>query len=891
MMRATVAEGGAVRWRTMFRSLAALITIGFLFEVPEMVFPQTPPESKQAKQDKEPSREAKSPEQSPRIELNLAGKTDTASGESRRNENIPFNAVDNNALKELNVRLGTTATVISEFSPASGYFSSEFGNSPTAAVSVPAGLRRGFHGNAFWSHRNSVFSARSFFQVGDVEPARDNGFGAAFGVDLPRGAGLYLEGGSETQRGSVNGNVLVPKADERTPLTTDPEDRAIVERFLNAYPKQLPNRTDVNPRALNTNAPQSIDNKNALIRLDSVARNSGRLSLQYGFISQMVDAFQLVAGQNPDTQTKSHRARIVWTASPKPGTAYDLSAGFDRIRSQLTPEPNAVGPMVSTSGLETLGPQGSIPIDRAHNVFRYAGMFTRQTRRHLWTAGGSLLRRQFNGVETDTHRGYFSFANDFGRTGIENLRLGAPTQYIISVGDVRRGFRSWSLQGFAGDRWTVDERLTLSWGLRYEVFPTPTEVNDRNTVAFGCDCNNAAPRVGAAYNLPGTFGVLRAAFGLHFGEIFPVTYSQIRLSPPGSVKIMVPVPDLSNPMGETGKVENARGNLYLLDPELATPYSYQYNLAWEPDWSRNWRLQLAYVGSRSHKLLIMWYLNRGHVVPGIPQTSATLNDRRPDPRFAEKRWVLNGSDGYYDAARVSLAVPRWRGLSLDASYWFSKAIDLGASYTNTAYDVDSRQSRSQSEGLTQKDMKGPSNFDQPHAFLCRFSYDVPHTSARGLDAIAGGWNISAVVLVKSGTPFTVVSGSDGPGYGNVDGNGNDRPNLLAPEILGRTIGDPDTSRRMLPRSAFYYMAPTDERGNLGRGTFRKGGIHNVNAALSRAWVLRPPIRLTFRAESINLLNTPQFSEPGTELANANFGQITNTLNDGRTFRFTFQLGW
>jgi hypothetical protein len=304
-----------------------------------------------------------------------------------------------------------------------------------------------------------------------------------------------------------------------------------------------------------------------------------------------------------------------------------------------------------------------------------------------------------------------------------------------------------------------------------------------------------------------------------------------------------------------------------------------------------WRLQLAYVGSRSHKLLIMWYRNRGQVVPGIPQTSATLNERRPDPRFAEKRWVLNGPDGYFDAARVSLSVPRWRGLSLDASYWFSKALDLGASYTNTAYDVDTRQSRSQSEGLTQQDMKGPSNFDQPHAFLCRVSFDIPRRVVGNVESIVGGWNLSAVVLLKSGTPFTVVSGSDGPGYGNVDGNGNDRPNLLNPSVLGRTVGDPDTSRSLLPRSAFGFIQPTDERGTLGKGTFRKGGIRNVNAALARSWRLRTPVQLTFRAESINLLNTPQFAEPGVELVNGNFGQITNTLNDGRTFRFTFQLGW
>jgi hypothetical protein len=49
-----------------------------------------------------------------RTDLNLLNKTDTASGESRRNENVQFNLIDNNALKELNIRLGTTATLIEE---------------------------------------------------------------------------------------------------------------------------------------------------------------------------------------------------------------------------------------------------------------------------------------------------------------------------------------------------------------------------------------------------------------------------------------------------------------------------------------------------------------------------------------------------------------------------------------------------------------------------------------------------------------------------------------------------------------------------------------------------------------------------------------------------------
>jgi hypothetical protein len=223
---------------------------------------------------------------------------------------------------------------------------------------------------------------------------------------------------------------------------------------------------------------------------------------------------------------------------------------------------------------------------------------------------------------------------------------------------------------------------------------------------------------------------------------------------------------------------------------------------------------------------------------------------------------------------------------MDLSYWYSKALDLGSSYTNTAYDADSRIGRSQSEFETHKDLKARSEFDQPHAFLWHASYTTPKAGR-----LLGGWIAAAVVLLKNGTPVTVVSGSDSPGFGNVDGNGGDRPNLLDPAILGRTIGNPDTSVALLPKSAFAFIQPTEPAGNLGRNTFRRGGIRNVNASVSRAWSLPGETRLNFRAESINLFNTPQFAEPGLELSSPNFGQITNTLNDGRTYRFTLAFAF
>src|SRR5438067_610617 len=176
-----------------------------------------------------------------RTELNLLGKVDSEKGESRRNENVQFNLIDNNTRKELNSRVGTSATIVQEFSPDRNYYGLEFGGSPAAPLHVAASKGSGIHGMLFETHNNSVFSARTFFQVGDVQPAHQNEYGFGLAAPLWKGGYLSIEGSQQKIRGSVNGNILVPKLSERTPLAAYPATRRIVERFLSAYPDIAPN--------------------------------------------------------------------------------------------------------------------------------------------------------------------------------------------------------------------------------------------------------------------------------------------------------------------------------------------------------------------------------------------------------------------------------------------------------------------------------------------------------------------------------------------------------------------------------------------------------------------------------------------------------------------------
>ncbi len=833
-----------------------------------------------------------------RTNLNLLGQEDTRSGEARRNENVQFNLVDTNTLQELNIRLGATATIVTDFQPDRDYYGAEYGRRARPNLHLPPARGQGLHGNVFATHGNSVLSARSFFQFGEVQPANENRYGLRLTGPAGGGTRFSINASQQKIRGQVNGNVLVPLPDERTPLLIDPSSgertddatRAIVDQLLAAYPAELPNRTDIDPRALNTNAPQRVDTDSVNLRLDQDL-GGGKLGLGYVFTSQSVDAFQLVRGANPDTEIKNHRPRVTWTKAWSPRTVTNFSGGFDRVGSLLIPEPDNFGPTVGVSNaIAGQGPSPLIPVDRALNTYRAAGQVSRTSGSHSIRAGFHLGRVQLNGVEQQAIRGNTQFSDNFGNDAITNFRLGRPTRLLKTVGSFHRGFRQWVSQLYAADTWKPLPDLTLNFGLRYELVTPPREVNEFETLPYGCDCNNFAPRFGFAYRLNDRWGTLRGAYGVSYGEIYPVTYSQYRINAPNVVRLVVLQPrltDIISGAAFANVTPGSRSTLFDIANNLVEPYSHQYSMSWEFGLSRTTNLQLGYVGSRTHKVFQAWFLNRGERPQGVPVTVRTTNVRRADSRYNDVLRLHNASRAYFDAARAALVIRDLQGFTVDAAYWFSKSIDLGSDYTNTMNGGDARRAVSQTAYEIHSDVKSLSFFDQPHSFLLRAVYETPQGSG-WVGRLFGAWQFSTVTLLKTGTPFTVQTGSDGPGFGNVDGAMGDRPHLLDNSILGSTVGDPDTSRQTLRREAFAFQAVGDLAGSLGLRTFRKGKIANVNASLSRSWAVAGENRLTFRAESVNFFNTPQFANPNFNLTSPSFGRITNTLNDGRTFRLTLQ---
>ena len=575
-------------------------------------------------------------------------------GENERNENVPVTPVDFNLQKDRDTRIGPTAT-INQFQPDIGYFASEYGFPPSIGVHVPAREWRGVHGRLYESHSNSVFGARAFFQVGGLMPAHDNRYGFAAEAPLWRGSDFSLETNQQKTRGMVNGNVLVPLPSERTPLATDPALRDYVARLLASYPDQIPNRTDIDPRMLNTNSPQRVDGLAWTTRFDQRIGDRDRLTFHYRYIGQQVTAFQLVAGQNPDTTNTSDESRASWSRDWTPRTTTTATVGFDRLTVLIAPAKDALGPSFSTPGLQQLGPSPDVPSYRADNLFRQGAQLRHIHGAHTFVFGFEVSRHQYNGYRSDSSRPYFSFTADT-HTAIDNLRLGLPNGMVISIGDMSAGFRSWDMSFYAGDTWRAAPNLTLSYGLRYQPSPAPYEVNHPHAIAYGCDCNNLAPQAGLAYRLPGAAGVFRMGYGLQYGPFLPSTYAWIRSNPPSNNVYMLQQPALLAALQEARQgsltgASSGRPYLTILDPHMVLPYSNQYNASWERELRGPWRLQLGYVGSRTFKLIQTRSTNRALIVPGMTLTEGNVNDRRPDQRYTSQR--------YSGTARIPLSMPPW----------------------------------------------------------------------------------------------------------------------------------------------------------------------------------------------------------------------------------------
>ncbi|HWP83856.1 MAG TPA: hypothetical protein VNN17_01585, partial [Terriglobia bacterium] len=457
--------------------------------------------------------------------LSPAPEAEAVRGAEERNPNDFIIRLDTNSITNEMARTGTNLRYLTEFRSDHNYYGEPLGY-PLRRVerAVPGGLLGSFHGSLYEFHQNHALNARPFFQVGPLRPSRRNQYGFSLSGPLLRDRlSFSFAWGQVRDSGFVNGNVQVPLAEERLPRTTDPEQRAIIAGLLQAYPAQLPNLPHVSKRHLNTNAFRDIRNTAFSLHLDGRLPSGDRIAFDEQFSDTQEDPFELVIGQNPQTNTRPQSVRLTYVRSLSSSTVAQVSANYNRLAAVLLPTERYQNLLQSLGipevpdidlgeELSNIGMPGQgIPRRRYENHYYLAPQLTHSAGRHQLAAGFSVKHLWDSDERTSNGRGTLLFNRDTlvdpvtgqqrTASAVDNFLLGQASRLSLSVGNQYRGYRNWEWTAYVQDRFTTRPGLQLTWGLRYEALTAPREVNNLFQFQHDTDANNFAPQAGFAWTL------------------------------------------------------------------------------------------------------------------------------------------------------------------------------------------------------------------------------------------------------------------------------------------------------------------------------------------------------------------------------------------------------
>jgi len=242
------------------------------------------------------------------------------------------------------------------------------------------------------------------------------------------------------------------------------------------------------------------------------------------------------------------------------GKNVDQTIGFPASMTSFSPFANSLTP-VSIGPFSDLGDGAYVPLQDIDNTFQYAGTLSWTKGSHNIKVGLSLIRRQARNVQSASAVGAYQFNTSADNVAGNQLAtqnnqlasalLGAFQSQTRNYNITPPDYRSWEPNGFVQDSWKATPRLTLLYGIRYDVFTPFTEahnhisnfdfpeattlssaninnalkiagVNGVNSqVNIPTDYGNVAPRVGFSYSVLPTL-VVRGGYGLSY---FPGNYT------------------------------------------------------------------------------------------------------------------------------------------------------------------------------------------------------------------------------------------------------------------------------------------------------------------------------------------------------------------------------
>jgi hypothetical protein len=181
---------------------------------------------------------------------------------------------------------------------------------------------------------------------------------------------------------------------------------------------------------------------------------------------------------------------------------------------------------------------------------------------------------------------------------------------------------------------------------------------------------------------------------------------------------------------------------------------------------------------------------------------------------------------------------------------------------------------------------GAASFDRTHnlqvygVLQVPFGKGQPWLTTGVANAVLGGWQISPVISLETGTPFTVAANAS-PLAANGSSQTADQVGTYhtvggQPLPTGPSCAATDLSCHYFDPTAFAVPA-AGVYGNTNRDAFRGPGYFNMNLSLARQFKITERFGLQFRADAMSFTNTPHFNNPNATAGAANFGVITSTL--------------
>jgi hypothetical protein len=467
---------------------------------------------------------------------------------------------------------------------------------------------------------------------------------------------------------------------------------------------------------------------------------------------------------------------------------------------------------------------------------------------------------------------------------------------------------------FVQDDWKVNNTLTLNLGLRYDLFTSPTETSGRTSYYFpdvkrvvvasgssdrivSTDKNNFGPRIGFAYaiNKEKTM-VLRGGYGLLYtldGTDYPPAirnppftntthFSQFNGQQPTNARTYFSVN--TGPPAVTTQIDPANlptsVALFSVDRNPKTSYVHQFQLSYQWQFSRDWSLDVGYVGNRSRNLLTTFNIGSGGTGAARNAAGAFLGN------------VLlysNAAESKYDGLQTQLQKRLSKNIQGQVSYTYSRTIDNAIGLIGSLGDSRNGGRSGPINPFNLDQDKGRSSLDIPHLLSADAIIDLPFGKGQkywnkggAADKLVAGWQLNIVQSARSGFPFSVVCNCDLV-----------RPTQISDPFAGRAPG------RYLNVLAFSQtigigVLPANPAGtvirfgSLPRNSFRGPAIWNTDLSLFKTTAITESVRAQIGIEFFNFWNHTKLTVPNNNINDGAFGRFDGAY-PGRVIQYRAKI--